>query len=176
MCILHQSWHVLKLFQKPKAKQLHMMTIYIYQGHGTTIGCALCQSEILPILDYNAHAHMQHVQYYSIFCSSNLKYGVRINSVAVGHTTANIHISVMTEESNITDYLVVSDKNDKKNSGKDSFAYVSSNSGVRCAYCITSLHLSAPAPFQDKTVGSTPQPLPNHAGFPPTSSGDVPSS
>ena len=47
--------------------------------------------------------------------------------------------------------------NDKKNSTKDSFAYVSSNSGVRCAYCNASLHLSAhiPLPGQDCGLGTT---------------------
>lgn len=43
---------------------------------------------------------------YVIFCWSNLKYGVRISSVAVSHAIKTIHISVVTEESNVTDNLV----------------------------------------------------------------------
>lgn len=53
-------------------------------------------------------------------------------------------------EAVLTVFLTVTDK---KNSIKDEFAYVSSNSGVRCAHCNTSLHFSPPVPLPGQDCG-----------------------
>lgn len=101
--------------------------------------------------------------------------GVRINFVALGHTVKNIHISVVTEFGQKILFKCQKLQFQQRfwPSMTRKIPYKinlhTCQVIVVCGVLAAILHYTwvLLSPFQDKTVGSTPQPLPNHAGFPP---------